>query len=191
MFGSAAHSTYTYGDYCRFPEDERWEIIDGQLHAMSPAPSRQHQSTSMALSAQLHAFFSTRGYEVFAAPFDVRLPETQEDDDAIVTVVQPDLVVVCDENKLDDRGCRGAPDWIIEILSPSTAAKDQIVKRELFERHGVKEYWLLHPIDRMITSYRRDADGRFGPASIQEARGDQAVGLFAELTIDWDRVFPR
>ncbi len=90
-----------------------------------------------------------------AAPFDVRLPKHGEPDELVDTVLQPDLALICDPAELDDRGCRGAPDWIVEILSPHTAAHDQIHKRALYERHGVHEYWLLHPTDRVLTIYQR------------------------------------
>ena len=96
-------------------------------------------------------FFSIKIARYLSAPFDVRLPEGDEADDEIITVVQPDISVICDPAKLDNRGCRGAPDFIIEILSPATAGKDQIQKVALYEKHGVKEYWLVHPGDRLIT----------------------------------------
>jgi Uma2 family endonuclease len=106
-------------------------------------------------------------------------------------VVQPDILVVCDASKLDERGCRGAPDWIIEVLSPATAAKDQIEKLELYEKHGVREYWLVHPTDRVLSVYRVGPDGRFGRAGVSETKGTHLSSLFDGLENDWDRVFAR
>ncbi len=121
----------------------------------------------------------------------MRLPTRAEQNDGeIDTVVQPDLAVICDPAKLDERGCRGAPDWIIEILSPSTASKDQIRKLALYELHGVAECWLVHPIDRIVTVYRRDAGDAFGAARFFEAAGSLPVGILDGLAIDWSLVFP-
>ncbi|QIK37351.1 Uma2 family endonuclease [Caldichromatium japonicum] len=176
---------FTYADYCRWPEGERWELIDGQAFAMSPAPSRLHQEFVVELAAQIHPKLANSSCRVYVAPFDVRLPHAQESDDEIDTVVQPDLAVICDPTKLDDKGCRGAPDWIIEILSPSSAAHDHIRKRALYERHGVREYWLLHPSDRLLTIYRLGPDGSFGKPEVAELTGFTAVGIFPGLEINW------
>lgn len=176
---------FTYADYCRWPEGERWELIDGQAFAMSPAPSRIHQEFVVELAAQIHPKLANSPCRVYVAPFDVRLPRAQESDDEIDTVVQPDLAVICDPAKLDDKGCRGAPDWIIEILSPHSAAHDQIRKRALYERHGVREYWLLHPIDRLLTIYRLESNGSFGKPEVVELTGSTAVGIIPGLEIHW------
>jgi Uma2 family endonuclease len=103
-------------------------------------------------------------------------------------VVQPDLSVICDPAKLDESGCRGAPDWIVEVLSPGTASYDHITKRALYERAGVREYWLIHPTDGIATIYQRQAPGRFGPAEIIELTGQTAVGILPGIVIDWARV---
>ena len=136
---------FTYGDYRSWSEEDRWELIDGVAYDMTPAPARIHADLSMALLKQLLAYFEGKPCKVYYAPFDVRLPEGNEPDDEIETVVQPDLLVVCDDKKLDDKGCRGAPDLVIEILSPATASKDCILKRALYEKHGVREFWLVDP----------------------------------------------
>ncbi|MFV8750656.1 Uma2 family endonuclease [Nannocystaceae bacterium ST9] len=180
--------TYTYADLRRWPDDVRWELIEGRAYAMT-GPSWQHQAVCANLIAQFVAHFGQRGCHVFPAPFDVRLPVAGEHDDAIETVVQPDLSVVCDTSKLDARGCRGAPDLVIEILSPSTAARDQLVKRGIYERHGVREYWLVHPLDRLVTIHRRAGEAGFGPQELLEARGTMTSAGFPGLEIDWDKVF--
>ncbi len=180
-------STYTYADLRRWPDEVRWELIDGRAYAMT-GPSWQHQAVVLGLGAQLRTHFRAQGCRVFVAPFDVRLPHADEHDDTIDTVVQPDISVVCDASKLDARGCRGAPDLVIEILSPSTAARDHLVKRALYEGHGVREYWLVHPLDRMITIHRR-ADSGFAVPEMIEARGPMTSAAFPGLTLDWDEVF--
>lgn len=103
--------------------------------------------------------------------------------------MQPDLVVVCDKTKLDQRGCRGAPELVVEILSPSTAARDHVTKRALYDRHGVREYWLVHPLDRILMVYRRGESGRFEAAEPVAAAGKLASAGFEGLEIDWDLVF--
>lgn len=176
---------FTYGDYAKWPEDERWELIDGVAYAMS-SPSRLHQFISGEIVFQIRSHLSDRRCDVYAAPFDVRLPENDEADDNIVTTVQPDISVICDSDKLDNKGCRGAPDWIVEILSPSTALQDLDRKRWLYERHGVKEYWIVHPTDRWVMIYTLGDDGQYGHAQV--AGMDEALGvrLFPELLIDWN-----
>lgn len=185
---AASEKGFTYADYLSWDDGSRWQIIEGAAQAMSPAPSRAHQSLLLAMASAAYRFFRRRPCEVYLAPFDVRLAEPEESEQEASTVVQPDLLVVCDAAKLDRRGCRGAPDWIVEILSPASAALDQVKKRHLYERHGVREYWLVHPIDRVVTVYRHQGDG-FGPASISEARGLQTVSIFPELALDWDDLF--
>ena len=173
---------YTYADYPKFPEDERWEIIDGIAYSMSPAPTPAHQSLSMDLSAQVATQLRGKPCKVFAAPFDVRF----EDSDKTDKVVQPDLLVVCDRSKITPRGLIGAPDWIVEILSASTAGKDQILKRALYEKHGVREYWLVHPTDRVVTIHRLGAEGRYGVADVALLQGRLAVPAVPGVEIDWD-----
>ncbi len=179
----------TYGDYRRWTDGGRWELIDGITHDMSPAPSTEHQRISMALASTIHALLTDRDCEVFAAPFDVRLPRADEADDEIRDVVQPDISVVCDREKLDPRGCRGAPDWIIEILSPSTAAKDHIEKLALYERSGVGEYWLVHPDYRIVTVYCLGPDRRYGRPGIHSATDRVQSATLPDLTIHLETIF--
>ncbi|MCB2264401.1 MAG: Uma2 family endonuclease [Candidatus Thiosymbion ectosymbiont of Robbea hypermnestra] len=181
-------SRFTYADYCTWPEEERWELIDGEPYAMSPAPARIHQDVVVELARQIGNHLQENPCRVYVAPFDVRLPDHNEADEAVTTVVQPDIAVICDPAKLDDKGCRGAPNWIIEILSPTTAAKDQIQKRTLYECHGVSEYWLVHPTDRILFVYRSGADGYDKPL-VLPTTGPCATTALADLTIDWDLVF--
>ena len=138
---------FTYADYCKWPDDERWELIDGKAYSMAPAPSLGHQSISIELVGQLRNFLKGKPCKVFHAPADVRLNADGADD----TVVQPDILVVCDDSKLDGKSVIGAPDFIIEILSPSTAKKDLVTKERLYKQYGVKEYWTIDPDHKTVT----------------------------------------
>ena len=177
--------SFTYGDYRQWLEDERWELIEGEAYAMSPAPTRTHQTILGEVFRQIANFLEGKPCQVFVAPFDVRMPEQNEADDEIINVVQPDILVVCDASKLDEKGCRGAPDWVIEVLSPSTASKDHVRKKSLYERHGVREYWLIHPTDHILTRYRLEGKA-FGPALIEETEGSTKVDVLPGLTIEWE-----
>ena len=179
---------FTYSDYCTWPDDERWELIDGVAYDMSPAPSRSHQDISGELFFQLRSQLTDRTCRAYLAPFDVRLSHGDETDDEIDTVVQPDIVVVCDRNKLDDKGCKGAPDLVIEILSPSTSSKDLHEKFRLYERVGVKEYWIVHPLDRTVIVFRRDGES-FGCPAMYAAEDRIEVALLGELVVDLKMVF--
>ena len=129
---------YTYGEYRTWAEDERWELIDGVAWDMSTAPFRRHQRVSIEIVTRLSVYLREKPCEVYAAPFDVLLPDYPgQREDEIPTVVQPDISVICDKAKLTERGCTGAPDLIVEIVSPSTSHKDGEIKRKLYERHGV------------------------------------------------------
>lgn len=177
---------HTYGEYRRWPEAVRYELIDGLAYAMAPAPSRRHQEVLGELFRQVANALEGHSCRVFIAPFDVRLPRAEEVDDKVDTVVQPDLSVVCDPGKLDARGCRGAPDWVVEVLSPATAGHDHILKRAAYERAGVREYWLVHPADRIVTVYRLDG-GRYAVPEVRELTGRQPLGTLPQFEIDWDR----
>jgi len=184
--GLPQHKTeyYTYADYQSWPEEVRYELIDGVAYAMAPAPTRTHQHLVGELFRQVATALKGKPCQAFVAPFDVRLPHTDEPDDKVDTVVQPDVLVVCDETKLDECGVRGAPDWVAEVLSPSSAKRDLIVKLAVYERAGVPEYWLLHPTDRLVSVYRL-VNGQYGRPEISEMQGSLAVGVLPDVTIDW------
>lgn len=141
--GSSALKTkqkYTLEEWRSWSDDERWELIEGEAWSMSPAPNRMHQKFVLNLAKKIAVFLENKECEVYVAPIDVYLCEEGELED---TVVQPDVLVVCDKTKLVDEGIRGAPDFVIEILSPSTASKDLEEKKALYQKHGVKEYWTV------------------------------------------------
>lgn len=158
---------YIYGDYKAWSEDERWELIDGVAWNMSPAPSMGHQVLSMELGHAIRSFLGKSGCRVFAAPFDVLLPDNPgQAEDEVSNVVQPDLAVICDPSLLRSFGCMGAPDWVIEILSPYTSRRDMAEKRSLYERHGVREYWVIDPGNRYIHVYLRAENGRYADPQV-------------------------
>lgn len=179
---------HSYADYLAWPDDARYELIDGVAYAMGPAPSRRHQEVVLELARQIAAALEGSPCRPYIAPFDVRLPRAGERDDAAIdSVVQPDISVVCDRAKLDERGCLGAPDWIVEVLSPATASRDQIAKRALYERAGVREYWLVHPVDRIVTVYLLQ-DGAYGRPEVYELVGELAVAILPAVRIAWEGV---
>jgi Uma2 family endonuclease len=181
---------YCYGDYLTWPDDSRYELIDGQAYAMLPAPDLAHQDIAGEIYLQARLALKNKPCRAFIAPVDVRLPKHNEADQQIDTVVQPDVLVVCDSSKLDRRGVRGAPDWIVEVLSPGTASHDQIRKRLLYERSGVKEYWLVHPTDRLLTVYRLNG-AEYGKPELSELTGASQVGVLPDIIIHWGELSSR
>ncbi len=181
---------FTYSDYLTWPDGERWEIIDGEAIAMSPAPGRRHQQLSGELFRQFANYLKGKPCKVFAAPFDVRLSErTGLTDEKINTVVQPDIIVVCDNNKLDERGCNASPDLIIEIVSPSTSKNDLTIKFDLYQRHGVREYWVIHPAEQTLLVYKLEEDRLYGKPDRYAWDGKVPVPMLGDLEIDLVEVF--
>ncbi|MBK6975768.1 MAG: Uma2 family endonuclease [Cytophagaceae bacterium] len=144
--------TYSYADYFSWKFQERVELLRGKIMKMSPAPSRQHQRISSKLGFSIQKSLELSSCQVFYAPFDVRL-ESVKDDKLAKTVVQPDICVICDLTKLDDRGCSGAPELIVEILSPGNTAKEMKHKFKLYEEAGVEEYWIVDPTEKIVWQY--------------------------------------
>ena len=147
--------SYTYADYLLWQFNERVELIKGKIFKMSPAPNRYHQDVSWILSRKIDLFFRKSTCKMYAAPFDVRLINFKEstEDNQVTSVVQPDLCVICDANKLDEKGCIGAPDLIIEILSPGNSKREMDVKFDLYQENGVAEYWIVNPMEKNIYVY--------------------------------------
>lgn len=170
---------YSYADYLQWPDEERWEIINGVPYDISPAPSRKHQEISGELFFQIRSFFKDRSCRVFAAPFDVRLPQGDEKDEDITNVVQPDLSIICDLDKLDERGCKGTPTVVIEIISPSSAKKELNEKFNLYERSAIPEYWVVFPGLNVIVLYSLDNEGKY-----------QKIGEYAANQVLTSPLFP-
>ena len=184
--------TYTYADYLTWQWGEMTELIHGKIFKMSPAPGSLHQQVSGELFRQVANFLKSKKCKVFSAPFDVRLPSPQKNkaDREIITVVQPDLCVVCDPSKIDERGCLGAPDWIIEILSRYTSSKDLNVKFDVYEAAGVKEYWVVHPSEQTVLVYALDKYGKYVGKLRPFVRTETiSPMLFPDLSISLEQVF--
>jgi len=175
---------YTYADYCSWDDGARWELIDGEAYAMVPAPSTEHQSILMELSTQFGSYLKGKRCKVFAAPFDVRLNADTDDN----IVVQPDLVVVCDPAKLDDKGCKGAPDMVLEILSPYSLRHDRFVKFQLYQKVGIREYWIVDPAAKIVSIYILE-NGQYYITNYSDT--DSApVHVLEDCIINLNDVFP-
>jgi len=182
---------HTYADYLTWPDDKTGELVDGVAYIREPSPpARLHQGIVGGLYCQVAEALEDRASHVYMAPFEVRLPRSTEPDDEVDTVVQPDVLIVCDLHKLDARGMRGAPDWLAEVASPSTARYDQVVKLSAYERAGVREVWLTDPADRSLTIYHLAA-GRYGRPAILGLRGKTQLSAVDGVTIDWDRMLAK
>lgn len=184
---------YSYADYLTWLDDVRREIIDGVMTLMNPAPTCQHAVLVTNIGFNFGVVIKrNRGKcKVFHAPFDVRLPKNGEKNDGeIFTVVQPDVCVICDLNKLDERGCLGAPDLIVEILSPSTASRDYRVKFDLYERSGVREYWIVNPPAKSIEIFVLQENGRYHEGTVYDKDHIQVKSiLFPETIFDLKEFF--
>ena len=182
--------SYTYADYLTWNFKERLEILKGKIFKMSPAPSRKHQEVSIKLFRKFDRYFETKSCNIYYAPFDVRLKNFKKStsDQEITTVFQPDICVICDKEKLDDRGCLGAPDLIIEILSPGNSKKEMDIKFDLYEENGVKEYWIVEPYQKSILIYTLQKDTYIGLKPIAE-EGLVHSPLFPELSFNVADIF--
>lgn len=179
---------HTYADYLVWSANSGNELIDGVAYVREPpAPSRLHQEVVVELCRQITNSLEGKRERAYVAPFDVRLPKGDSADDQIDTVVQPDILIVCDLQKLDDRGMRGAPDWVGEVLSPSTASYDRVTKLPAYERAGVPEVWLVDPIDRTVAIYRLE-DGHYTRPVVLALQGRTDIRAVPGINIDWDRL---
>lgn len=180
---------YTYADYASLPEEERCEIIDGALY-MQAAPSRIHQEILMELSRQIANYLADKPCKVYPAPFCVRLPDGDEkNDEDIKTVVEPDISIICDQTKLDERGCTGAPDMIVEITSPSSARKDRLEKFYKYERAGVKEYWIVEPEEKLVSVFVLGENKRYGRPDMYTEGDKIKTSIFPDLVISLKNIF--
>ena len=179
---------YTFADALTWRDDERIEIIDGEAFMMAP-PSRAHQEAVTALMGQLYDYLKGKKCKVYAAPFAVRLFEENGDHpEDVDTLVEPDITVVCDPDKLDKYGCRGAPDMVIEILSPSTRRHDLAVKYRLYQRAGVREYWIVDPDTRIVQVFKLE-DGLYNAPDVFTAGSAAPVGIWEDFSVDLSQVF--
>lgn len=181
------YGSYTYRDYLSWRFAERVEIILGKIFPMSPAPQTQHQHCLMSLASRFFNHFHGTCH-VFPAPFDVILTHDGDYDKA-QTIIQPDITVVCEGSKLKQRGCFGAPDLVVEIISPSTVKRDLHEKMSLYEEFGVREYWIVHPRDRTLVIHSPGQDGRYVPSRMMTSGDIVRSRIFPELEIEAGIVF--
>ena len=183
---------YTYADFLTWQFDERVELIKGWLYNLGTAPRLTEKNVIGHLFIEIYSFFKTKHAEVYSEWFDVRLVKNKgQKNNEIDTVIQPDICIICDETKLDDAGCVGAPDLIIEILSDSTAKKDYNEKFNLYEENEVKEYWIVNPASQTIEVFSL-IDGSFVSLGLfNEKEGAETVegNLFPELQIELKTIF--
>ncbi|MDP2099674.1 MAG: Uma2 family endonuclease [Methylobacter sp.] len=187
------NGTYSYADYMTWRLDETVELIKGKIMAMSPAPNLKHQRISRNILRPIDSYLRNKRCEVFVAPFDVKLYDSKKsklaDQDAY-SVVQPDLCVICDPEKLTTQGCSGAPDWIIEVLSPGNSKKEMRLKYDLYQENGVTEYWLVYPYEQAVYQFVLNQDTEKYQLHAMYAGDDIAKpALFPELEIDLADVF--
>ena len=184
---------YTYADYLTWMDDKRRELYDGFINLMTPSPSMKHQEISFQISGILRYYLINKKCKGFAAPSDVRFSKTRnkdKKDKTIYTVVQPDIYVVCDLSKLDDRGCLGAPDFIIEIVSAKNSKRDIKDKFEIYQEHGVREYWIVNPNDENVNVFVLDDKGKYQLKGMYAGDDKIPVNIFdGDLEVDLTEVF--
>lgn len=180
------NGVYTYTDYLTWQFDEYVELFRGRLRRMSPAPKRLHQRIAGRIFSELEAFLRRKRCDVYIAPFDVRLPKPGLQD--VYTVVQPDVCIICDQNKLDDAGCNGAPDTVIEVLSNKNVDRDIREKFSLYEESGVPEYWIVSPGEKTITCYLLK-EGKYGLNGEYGNPGAIPVVSLPGFFLQWESIF--
>ncbi|OYT13481.1 MAG: restriction endonuclease [Bacteroidetes bacterium 4572_114] len=185
------HKRYTYADYLTWMDEVRRELYDGFIRMMAPSPSRKHQRISTKLTRIWDTYLDNKKCEVYHAPSDVRLPNNKDKDDNIIyTVVQPDIYVVCDLSKLDDRGCLGAPDLIIEIVSSNNSKRDVKEKFEIYQQHGVREYWIVNPNEEYVNVFVLGKEGKFQLVGMYAGDDKIPVNIFdGDFAVDLTEVF--
>jgi Uma2 family endonuclease len=181
---------YTYADYVTWQFEERLELIKGWIMKMSPAPSTKHQKISNSLATDFTVYLRKKPCDIFTAPFDVRLPNSKKStaDKTILSVVQPDISIICDQSKIDERGCIGSPDLIVEIVSKGNTKKELENKFELYEENGVKEYWIVFQNDEIVQVF----DLVRGKYKLRKTYSNDSVipvGIFKDLKIDLKEIF--
>ncbi|HEX8378077.1 MAG TPA: Uma2 family endonuclease [Pedobacter sp.] len=181
--------TYNYSHYLNWLFDDRVELIKGQIFKMSPAPSPYHQQISIRISSELYMYLKDKVCKVYTAPFDVRFPKESKADKDVYTVLQPDICVICDLNKIDNRGCIGAPDIVVEILSPGNNKTELLNKYSVYEEFGVKEYWVVSPAEKTFLKYTLDENGKYQPSKLFTLSERIYSDILPEFVLDLDEIF--
>ena len=183
---------YTYADYLTWMDDKSRELINGFIYMMCPAPRFEHANVHSNIFGCLKIIVQkNKGKcKIISAPFDVRFPKNGEiADDKIYTVVQPDISIICDLSKIDSNGCCGAPDMVVEILSPSTFKRDMREKYDLYEEHGVKEYWIVDPKYKTVNVYLLQEDGKYNNGILYESEKKIPIHIFDNYFVNMDDIF--
>lgn len=181
---------YTFADVLTWDSGERAEIIDGEAVMMAPPPSSTHQEISFELCRQIGNYLKGKRCKAYPAPFAVRLFEADGDrPEDVDTMVEPDISIICDQSKIDKRGCKGAPDMVVEILSPSTQRHDRFTKFSLYQRAGVREYWIVDPDSKTVQSFILE-DGHYSVKEFGTAGDKMKVYVLEDCVIDLPEVFP-
>jgi Uma2 family endonuclease len=182
---------YSFADYLTWMDDKRRELYEGFVKMMTPAPRRVHQEISRELIIAFGNYLKNKRCKVFSAPFDVRLPSNGEkEDNQIYTVVQPDICIICDKAKLDDKGCIGAPDMIVEIASGANSKNDVEDKFQIYQKYGVKEYWIVFPHEKTVNVFLLNSTGKYELVGMFAENSKVPVGIFnGDLLIDLEEVF--
>ncbi len=179
---------YTYADYMKFEFEEMAELIRGKIFRMSPAPKASHQSVSISLSSIIWTYLKGKTCQIYAAPFDVILPVSNKKREKATTVVQPDICVICNPEIVEEDGCFGVPDWIIEILSPHTSKKDLQLKYDVYEEAGVKEYWIVMPQEKLIEVFILE-NGKYRRVKTYAQNDEVPSHTLPELSLKLEDVF--
>lgn len=181
--------TYSYAHYLNWVFSERVELLKGKIFRMSPAPSRFHQQVSGKVFVELALYLKNKPCKVYAAPFDVRFPKESKADKDIYTVLQPDICVICDSSKLDDKGCIGSPDIVVEILSPGNNKKELLNKYKIYEEFGVKEYWVISLSNKTFLKYTLEADNRYRPSRLFTLSEEITSDVLPGFRLNLDDIF--
>ena len=185
------NGTYSYADYLTWKFDQTVELIRGHITPMA-APSRKHQGISWRLTVSVDALFKHQKCKAYAAPFDVRLLDKGKSKKAnknVYSVVQPDICIICDEKKLDDKGCIGAPDLVIEILSPGNSKKEMRTKKQLYEENGIREYWIIDPERETVHQFVLGDNSLYNPPLIYVSEEIVYCAIFEALQVPLDDLF--
>lgn len=181
--------SYSYANYLTWLFDDRVELIKGKVFMMSPAPSPLHQEISANISSAIHNYLKGKTCKIYYAPFDVRFPEKSKSDKDIHTVLQPDICVICDPEKIDSRGCIGAPDIVIEILSPGNNRTELLHKYIIYEQFGVREYWVVSSGDKTLLKYTLNSEGKYLPSKLLTLSEKVHSEVLPGFELDLDTVF--
>lgn len=181
------NKTYSYADYYSWTFDERVELINGRLFNLY-SPGTEHQRLSGRISVSFYNYLKGKPFEVFTAPFDIRFPVESRNDEDIFTVVQPDISVICDRSKIDERGCLGAPDIVVEILIAGNNRKELQDKFDLYQNSGVKEYWIIHSVSKTFFKYTLQ-EGRYVPSRLLTFGDIVMTPILPGYVLNLDKLF--